>query len=33
VRFGFRGTVSLRIEVAFGSPDGTRLVFRFSDVF
>jgi len=33
VRFGFLSTVSLRIEAAFGSGEGARFIFRFSDVF
>jgi hypothetical protein len=33
VRFGFLTTVSLRVEVAFGSRDGTRFLFRFGNVF
>ena len=33
VRFGFLSTVSLRIEAAFGSGEGTVFLFRFGDVF
>jgi len=33
VRFGFLSTVSLRVEVAVGSTDGTRFLFRFGNVF
>jgi hypothetical protein len=33
VRVGFLGGVALRAEVAFGSVEGTRLVFKFNDVF
>jgi hypothetical protein len=33
VRFGFLSTVSLRVDVAFGSTDGTRFLFRFGNVF
>jgi len=33
VRFGFLSTVSLRIDAAFGSGEGARFIFRFSDVF
>jgi hypothetical protein len=33
VRFGWLGAVGMRAEIAFGSIEGTRFVFKLSDVF